>query len=167
MTLTLSFCIIISCIGFSISVFIYSYRCRESCIYKLAHHEHSDERCTLDFLISSRANLFKDIDHARTPRAPHGACLTVYSHHQLLLLILIIFPPPPPIRSLALILSVPHTSSQHLVRAHANLISRSSRDHLRSTSSLLIIHVYTYYKRVRIDTRVRVFVINICIYVCN
>lgn len=86
-TLTLSFCITISCIGFSISVFIYSYRCRESCIYKLAHHEHSDECCTLDFLISSRANLLyiKDIDHVRTPRAPHGACLTVYSHRQLLL----------------------------------------------------------------------------------
>lgn len=57
----------------------------ENCISQLAHHEHSDERSIPLHSRSLMRETFKDIDHARTPRAPRGACLTVYSHRQLLL----------------------------------------------------------------------------------
>lgn len=99
----------------------------ENCI---SHHEHSDERSIPLHSRSLTRETFKDIDHARTPRAPRGACLTVYSHRQLLLFTYLHHFSSPFARPLSRSHSLGSSYVLTTSSAHANLISRSSRDQL-------------------------------------
>ena len=160
------FSIIISCTA----VFIHNYYCKK------LHLRSPITNTPMTCCISDSYSRFFTRKHPRTstrayPAPPRGACLTVYSHRHFSIIIIYLSPSfflPLHLSVLSFSFSQFLTRSHNIIRAYTQIwFLEVAAISLRSTSLLLIIHVYTYYKRVRIDTRVRVFVINICIYVRN